>query len=155
MARKRMIHPSISTSLTVAQLKPQARYGWVLLILHFDDEGRCRDNIDVIKSALWPLDHSYTPKKVATDLVDYQRVGLICRYVALDGTHNMHAPNWREYQSISHPTASKVPPCPTHELGLSPDQFRNLSGEVREPFRPSVVEVREEKRSEVQGACSA
>lgn len=152
MARKRMIHPSIATSLTVAQLKPPARYGWVLLLLHVDDEGRARDNVDVLKAALWPLDHGYGPKKVAADLVEYERLGMICRYVALDLSRNLHVPTWGEYQTISHPTASKVPPCPQHELRITPEEFRRLSGAAPEAFHPSVVKGSEDKRSEVQSA---
>lgn len=154
MARKRMIHPSLATSLTVAQLKPPARYGWVLLLLHVDDDGRARDNVDVLKAALWPLDHGYGPRKVASDLDDYARLELICRYTALDGSRNLHVPTWLEYQTISHPTASKVPPCPAHELRMTPDEFRSASGELREAFHPSVVKGSRDQRSEVQARGS-
>lgn len=117
MARKRMVDSKLAASLTVAQLPPAARYGWVLLWSYLDDYGRGVDDARLIKAACWPLDDKYTAAKVEADLKRYAELDLVCRYYnsAVPGRF-LHAPNWTEYQKVQHPAKSPIPVCPLHDL---------------------------------------
>ena len=114
MARKRMVSPELLTSLTVASMPIPARYGFVALWMYLDDCGRGKDNVDLIRAHIWPLDRSYTARKVDADLDLMVERGLLCRYEA-DGMSYLHSPSWYEHQKINRPTLSKLPPCKQHE----------------------------------------
>jgi len=113
MARKRMVSPELLTSITVASLPIAARYAFVSLWMYLDDEGRGKDNADLIRAHTWPLDPNYNVRKVATDLRLMEERGLVCRY-EVDGCGYLHSPTWTEHQTINRPTRSKLPPCKEH-----------------------------------------
>lgn len=122
MARKRIVSPELLTSESVASLPIPTRYAWVALWMYVDDEGRGRDNVALIRAHTWPLDESYTSRKVAADLDRMAERAMICRYVVADD-HLLHIPTWGSWQKVSHPTPSRLPPCPLE-----------LSGEAHEPL---------------------
>jgi len=57
---------------------------------------------------------SMTDRKVRTDLDILADAGPLCQYSVCD-VALIHATSWKEHQSISHPTKSKLPPCEKHE----------------------------------------
>lgn len=129
MARKRVVSPELLTSESVASLPFAARYGFVGLWMYLDDEGRGKDNPALIRAHLWPLDESYTARKVAADLQRWAEQRLICRYV-VDDVSLLHAPRWSFWQKINHPTASRIPPCPVE---LNGDDHESLPWDYRSP----------------------
>jgi hypothetical protein len=147
MARIRSIKPELRTSLTVAAWPREVRYAWVLLWGYLDDHGRGRDDIRLIVADLFPLDRDVTEKKMAKwlDLWAGGDDPVICRYETAGQTY-LHAIKWTNHQRPSHPTDSRIPPCPTH------DPLPNASGNSPERFRPSRVPAEQGAGSREQGA---
>lgn len=120
MARIRTIKPELRRSLTVASWPRQVRYAWVLLFGYLDDYGRGLDDLRLLKADLFPLDRDVTEKKLDDWLnliagtKDEDDLPTLCRYEAR-GQRLLHAPKWRRHQKISHPTDSRIPPCPVHD----------------------------------------
>ncbi len=133
MARKRVISPELFTSESVASLPIPTRYTWVGLLCYLDDMGRGKDNPALIKAAVWPLDDSYTSRKVASDVQKLVQLGSLCRFECC-GVPLLHVPTWSLWQKISHPTASKLCPCPGHEP-VEADLHRHASEWAPEPLR--------------------
>lgn len=139
MARKRMISPELFTSETVSALPIPTRYTWVGILCYLDDFGIGRNNPALIKAAVWPLDDSYTSRKVAADVSRLVGLHMLCAYACCDNKY-VHAPNWELWQKISHPTPTKLCPCPGHhrdasrihrrDSGATPELFGVDSGAV-------------------------
>jgi hypothetical protein len=134
MARIRSVKPELRTSLTVAAWPREVRYAWVLLWGYLDDHGRGRDDIRLIVADLFPLDRDVTEKKMGRwlDLWANSDDPVICRYETAGQTF-LHAIKWTSHQRPSHPTDSRIPPCPIHE-----PHARN-SGTPPERLSPSRV----------------
>jgi hypothetical protein len=107
MARIRQIKPEFFTSETVAGLSYRARLTWIGLWTHCDDAGRCRDNAQLIRAAVWPLD-AITVDEVEDDLRELAAVGRISRYEN-DGRRYLVIPSFPEHQYIPKATRSKLP----------------------------------------------
>jgi hypothetical protein len=144
MARKRMLSPEFFSSAPVSELPVTAMVTFAGLWCYFDDYGRGEDDAALVKASVWPRRRAHTEAKVASDLDAIASKRLICRY-EVAGVRLIHTPSWREHQVISHPTRSRLPPCPAHELavykkfleesGDGLDRFRSASGVVPERFR--------------------
>jgi hypothetical protein len=144
-----MISPELLTSLTVAGLPVATRYAFVALWMYLDDAGRGKDNADLVRAHTWPLDPSYTVRKVTVDLGRLAEAGLICRY-QVNAVRYLHSPTWNEHQKINRPSDSKLPPCPDHD----PDEWRAFTAcsvSLHGGLTPNVIEVkgREENLSVV------
>lgn len=157
MARKRMVSPEMFTSETVASLPVPTRYTWVGLLCYLDDHGIGRNNAQLIKAAVWPLDDSYTARKVGSDVTRLVGTGMLCAYTCCGKF--FHAPNWGLWQKISHPTETKLCPCPEHfpdasrihrrDSGATPELFESGSGAAPR----NVVEVSSSQRSSSDDAA--
>ncbi len=141
MARIRSIKPEMRTSITVSMWPREVRYFFVLLWGYFDDYGRGVDDELLIASDCFPRDRDITPERVDDWLELIAESGPLCRY-EVDGRRYLHAPNWREHQKPSHPTRSKIPPCPDDEPDdfkkwreINPQRLRNRSRKSREGFQ--------------------
>jgi hypothetical protein len=141
MARIRSIKPELRTSITVSAWPREVRYFFVLLWGYFDDYGRGVDDELLIASDCFPRDRDITPERVDDWLELIAESGPLCRY-EVDGRRYLHAPNWREHQKPSHPTRSKIPPCPDDEPDdfkkwreINPQRLRNRSRKSREGFQ--------------------
>lgn len=153
MARKRMVSPELLASLVVASLPIQTRYAFVALWMYLDDEGRGKDSADLIRAHTWPLDPSYTVRKVRSDVETLVDKSLLCRYVVNDSPY-LHSPSWKEHQKINRPTPSKLPPCPRHD----PEEWRAFSECSRiahEGLTPKSVEVNSREGSSSDDGPSA
>lgn len=140
MARIRSIKPEMRTSITVSMWPREVRYFFILLWGYLDDYGRGVDDELLIASDCFPRDRDVTPERVDDWLELIADSGPLCRY-EVDGRQYLHAPNWREHQKPSHPTRSKIPPCPDDEPGdfkrwreENPQRLRNRSRKSREGF---------------------
>jgi len=140
MARIRSIKPEMRTSITVSMWPREVRYFFILLWGYLDDYGRGVDDELLIASDCFPRDRDITPERVDAWLELIADAGPLCRY-EVDGRQYLHAPNWREHQKPSHPTRSKVPPCPDDEpedfkawRAKNPQRLRNRSRKSREGF---------------------
>lgn len=140
MARIRSIKPEMRTSIVVSQWPREVRYFFILLWGYLDDYGRGVDDELLIASDCFPRDRDVTPERVDAWLELIAESGPLCRY-EVDGRQYLHAPNWHEHQKPSHPTRSKVPPCPDDEPDdfkrwreSNPQRLRNRSRKSREGF---------------------
>ena len=138
MARIRSIKPEMRTSITVSIWPREVRYFFILLWGYLDDYGRGVDDELLISSDCFPRDRDVTPEVVDGWLETIAEAGPLCRY-EVDGRRYLHAPNWREHQKPSHPTRSKIPPCPDDEPDdfkkwreINPQRLRNRSRKSRE-----------------------
>jgi hypothetical protein len=144
VARIRTIKPDFFTSDTVAELSLRARLTWIGLWTYCDDSGRCRDNVKLIKAAVWPLD-DVSLSNIEKDLTDLLACGLVYRY-EVDSKGYLQITNWEEHQRISHPTESKIPDPPPgkgpgpgrggnpDDSGINPESSgaaRDMSGAAR------------------------
>lgn len=141
MARKRMLSPDFFSSKPVNNLSLDAMLTFAGLWVYLDDYGRGEDDADLIKSTVWPRRRTVTEKKVRAHLDAIEKQSLICRYVVAD-CPLIHIPSWSEHQKISHPTDSRIPPCPSHERAVY-EEFLNGSDPARERFRSETGAVRE------------
>jgi hypothetical protein len=155
VARIRSIKPELRTSVTVSMWPREVRYLFILLWGYLDDYGRGVDDELLIASDCFPRDRDITPEIVSEWLEMIADSGPLCRY-EVDGRPYLHCPNWREHQKPSHPTRSKIPPCPDDEPGdfevwrkEHPERFVKRSRKSRETLRnsPGPLPVTSEARS--------
>lgn len=138
MPRIRTIKPDAFLSESLSEVPRGTRWTFAGLWTYADDAGRGRDDVRLIKAALYPLDDSVTLEDVTTDLWLLTGIGAICRYV-VDDRNYLHMPAWH-HQKINRPTPAKSPPCPEHEDGVSghvldPEDSLNDHGALMEPSR--------------------
>jgi hypothetical protein len=108
MPRIRTIKPDFFTSDTVSALPLRARLTWIGLWTHCDDYGRCRDNVRLVKAAVWPLDN-VSLRDVADDLDELVKANVVFRYTA-GGKGYIQVTNWDEHQKVDHKSRSAIPP---------------------------------------------
>ena len=107
MARIRTIKPDFFTSETVSALSFRARLTWIGLWTHCDDLGRSRDNVKLIKAAVWPLDN-VSLRDVEEDLIELEKNGLLFKY-EVDGRSYLQITAWAEHQKVDRPSKSPFP----------------------------------------------
>ena len=113
MARIRSIKPEMRRSRTVCGWPLPVRYTFVGLLGYVDDYGRADADIRLIKAELYPIDDSMTTKRIEEHLAAIEESGPLCRY-SVGGVDFLHLVSWSEHQKVSHPTPSRIPPCPKH-----------------------------------------
>jgi hypothetical protein len=128
MPRIRTIKPDAFLSESLSDVPRGTRWTFAGLWTYADDRGRARDDVRLVKAALYPLDDSVSLSDVEDDLVMLSKMGGVCRYI-VDGRRYLHMPNWG-HQKINRPTESKL-----HEGGerghvVSGDDSVSNHGEI-------------------------
>jgi hypothetical protein len=142
MPRIRTIKPDAFTSDSLSRVPRGVRWTFAGLWTYIDDEGRGRDDIRLIKAALYALDDEVTLAVVASDLDLLAGVGCICRY-EVEGRTYLHVPKW-EHQRINRPSASSYPACQReHDM--------NDHGGLTEPSVNAHGGLTEDSREERKG----
>ena len=124
MPRKRMIHQQFFTSARLAKHSYRAMITFAGLWIYCDDFGRGEDDASFIAAAVWPRRADVGPVEVSLDLDALAHSGTLCRY-EVGGATLLHIPSWFEHQKVSHPTPSKLPPCPTCDRSLYTEWYRD------------------------------
>src|SRR5690348_15360879 len=114
MARIRSVKPEMRRSLTVCSWPIPVRWTFVGLLGYVDDYGRGLDDLRLIKAELYPLDDSMGTRRIDQHLRTIIDRGPLCRYIVA-GQRYLHVTSWSEHQRVSHPTPSRIPPCPQHD----------------------------------------
>jgi hypothetical protein len=117
--RIRTIKPDFFTSDTVSALPLRARLTWIGLWTHCDDYGRCRDNVRLIKAAVWPLD-DVSLRDVESDIGTLAAAGVLFRY-EVAGKGYFQVTNWSEHQKVDRPSNSSIPPPVGAYIAAAPD----------------------------------
>lgn len=114
MPRKRMLYPAFFSSEQIATLSLHAAYTFAGFWCFADDRGRLLDDAEELWAQVWFKRRREVGMGDCGALVDELVAGgQLCRY-RVGGAGFLHAVSWDEHQKISHPTASKLPPCPEH-----------------------------------------
>lgn len=154
MPRIRTIKPDFFISETVTALDFRTRLTWIGLWTHCDDYGRHRDNVKLIKAAVWPLD-AVSLRDVADDLDALVIAGLLYRY-SIDGKTYLQVTNWEEHQRVDKPSKSTIP-APTEEsvihratadVSAAQDPRDTLANPREEPSNPRGRKGKEGKGGE-------
>lgn len=119
MVRKRMMHPQFFSSADLANLSFRANLTFAGLWIYCDDSGRGEDDARFIMHTVYPRRDDVTHEDVAEDLKALESYDMICRYT-VGGGQFFHVPSWFDWQKVSHPTPSRIPPCE----GCYPSLFR-------------------------------
>lgn len=115
MPRKRMLYPGFFGSDQMAQLSLAAVFTYEGIWCFADDRGRKVFNAAEVWAEVWLKRASEVqPADVEHYLGELVRGGQLCRY-RVGGGDFLHVVAWDEHQKISHPTPSKLPPCPDHQ----------------------------------------
>lgn len=125
MARQRMIHPAIWDDDDVGALSLGAFKLFVALISNADDEGRLEASVRRLQGIAFRYNSSITLEEVGRFLGEILESLRSVVVYHRDGKQYIALLKWRDYQTISHPTASKLPPP-------LPEDSRNTPGGLRE-----------------------
>lgn len=110
MPRIRTYKPEFFASEDVSVLPFRARLTWLGLWTQCDDHGRTKDNVKLIKAAVWPLD-DVSLRDVEEDLATLAGHGRIVRY-EVGGVRLLAVVNWHFHQSINRPGKPRFPAPP-------------------------------------------
>jgi hypothetical protein len=117
MPRKRMLHYQFFGSEQMAQLSLPAVYTYEGIWCFADDRGRKMFNAAEVWAEVWlKRADEVCVDDVQGYLAELIHDGQLCRY-HVGGGDFIHVVAWDEHQKISHPTPSKLPPCPEHQPG--------------------------------------
>lgn len=131
MPRIRSIKPSFFASEDVSALPLRARLTWIGLWTHCDDRGRAKDNVKLIKAAVWPLD-DVSLRDIEEDLTTLADHGRIVRY-EVAGQRYLAIANWGDHQRVNKPTPSRIPSPPP--VDNTADPVENQPENTPPPFR--------------------
>lgn len=110
-----MLHPGFFASDQMAQLSLAAAYTYEGIWCFADDRGRKLFNASEVWAEVWlKRSNEVAVDDVATFLGELIQHRQLCRY-RVGGGDFIHVIAWDEHQKISHPTPSKLPPCPDHQ----------------------------------------
>ena len=153
MARRRMIDPNIWESEDFSSLSMMERLLWVGMFSLADDEGRGRASASYLNIKVFPYDRldDEEIEKGINHIKDVMSVTLYRngdkRYYQMD--------HWDEWQSISHPTPSKIP-SPLHEDSrVAPEYSRVSPEDSRVSLEDSIlsqVNIKENKIKEYKSS---
>jgi len=129
MAKARMLHKTISTSLQVNNLSLSARLLFTWMIPHTDDDGRLKGQPEYIKAMVTPMT-KWSFKKIEGYLTEMHDAGLIIRWWNNKNECFIEFPNWKNYQSIKSDRykPSDLPSFAERERDRkTPDVIQNVS----------------------------
>lgn len=117
MARIRTLKPDAFRSRTMKKLSFRARWTFWGLLVQVDDKGRARDDVDLIRADIYPLEmDEVNVKDVETDLAELVGAEMVCRY-RVGREDYLHIINFAKHQRINRPSESQLPECPHHGGG--------------------------------------
>lgn len=127
--RLRVVKPELYGDKKVCQVKVIARYLFVGLLNHCDDQGRCEDDAHMIRLAVFPRDDMVDAdvdvllQELAAVREADEPFGLIQRY-QVERKRYICIPNFLKHQTINHPSKPKYPPPPGESVetpGIVPE----------------------------------
>ena len=102
----------------VGRLSIWARWLWVGMLHHADDDGRLIADPGNLRLLLFGYDDDVTPTKVTTWLDEVAVSGLVVLY-EVDGERYAYFPDWKDHQRIDRPKRSLLPEPPSSPIAPS------------------------------------
>lgn len=128
----RIIRDSYATSETVAQIEAGAQDRLPRYFLAADDFGCFLAHPAILKGKIYALRDDISAQRVADDLTEFERVGVVRRWKAPDGKTYGHFPSWWEHNRRPRPDAARKTPAPPGEIGAA-DPPPSRSGPAADP----------------------
>lgn len=148
MARIRTQKPEYPTHPNILKLSLEARYAFLVLWPHCDDEGRIYDQPKKIEGLLFGEDDDVDIRGILQELSEK---GRILRYEA-DGRKVIQVLGFTDHQRIDKPTKSQLPPPPEHLLPPSEkDDSKNPPRNIQEDSKNPPRGLQEGSRGEWNG----
>lgn len=110
--KPRLIHPTSSTSISLAKLSALAELLWWKIIPQCDDQGRIFGDAANIKSTCCPLRNEITLDNIPTLLKELEQENLVSVY-SNSKTLFLQVIAWWDYETPQWAYPSRIPP-PTH-----------------------------------------
>lgn len=132
MSRIRTIHPSYPDSESLSRVSLEADMLFPRLWSVCDDAGRARADLSFLCHRLFPRRRNME-MMLRIWLDELEREQCIKRYKANDVEY-LHVVNWRKYQTICHPTPSKLPAPPNSAKTSREAVSRNSLEEIGKPL---------------------
>jgi len=141
MPRRRMLDPSFTDDIEVAQLTRDERLFLVGCLRNADDEGRLSGHRVYLKSQIFmydediDLERMWQIKESTLEKMKNWRGDNIWLLLPYQNSviEYLYFPNWFAFNKPSHPTPSKIPgPPPADSSGVSPEVPQNTSRETPE-----------------------
>lgn len=136
MPRIRSIHPDACDSEKLSQVSDGAERTYWRLLTQSDDDGRGRDNPQLLASKLYPVDESKTADVIDAQLWELVDAGLLVRYES-DGKRYYEVHDFTDWQKPRHPQPSKHPAA--SDCTVLPKPYVHVTAERGKP--PAVVDV--------------
>jgi hypothetical protein len=119
MPRIRTLKPEVFQHRKVGRLSIHARWLWLALLTHADDEGRLVADPGQLRITAFPYDRDITDEQVDHLIGEISATGLV-RFYEVDGVPYACFPSWCDHQKIDHPSRSKLPEPQGYEDSPSP-----------------------------------
>lgn len=110
MARIRSLKPEFQQLQAMGRVSRDARLLFLLVQPQCDDHGKFRGASRMLASLLFPYDDD-VPPLIDGWLAELERERCITRYV-VDDDEYLQVENWKEYQKVDKPSASRFPDPP-------------------------------------------
>ena len=111
MARKRMIDPEIWENQRFGEMSLIARFLWIGLISHADDEGKGKASPSILKRNIFGFDSTTRATDIEKTLTELSSKMSITLY-EINGEKFYKLDKWFAWQSIQKPKKSKIPDPP-------------------------------------------
>ena len=122
MPKYRQLHTKIIDSFDFNEMPDDfTRLVWVLLTLILDSEGRGIDDMNWVKSRMFPMRQDVTPAQLSNAFDWLAGRKMIVRY-ATNGRNYFYIPTFQSYQTGTKKEASSLLPPPATELQTSSRQ---------------------------------
>ena len=140
MPRRRMLDPSFTEDIEVAQLTRDERLFLIGCLRNADDDGRLRGNPAFLKAEIFMYDDDIDLKRMLVirdstlKKMESWRPANIWRLSLYQNSSQdyIYFPNWGDMEKPSHPTESKLPAPPTEPQRKPPAEHTPPSGEPLE-----------------------
>jgi len=139
LARIRSIVPELLRSPKFGRVSPAATGCLLGLFPHVDDTGRYAYSWQLVKADVWPMNDGVDQLAVVEMVEELVAAELLCWYVVGSQAYfHVVDADWKAWQRIDHPSASRCPPCPRERHG-GHESPRELSEFLASPREPSEV----------------
>lgn len=152
MSGRRMVYDKLFSNEELSDVPVEARYLYIAMIVHADDDGRMRADAKYLKVKAFPFDSCRTEDVLGWRNELSIKTKLICIYES-EGKEYLYHPHWHKWQ-ILRKDRMKPSDCPEPATKCQPDdnqvstQCRHK--EVREVKEVKITEGKEVEVKEVK-----